>query len=133
MRAARATSVDGFIRAVAAARGDPAAATGQAALGNLRAYAAAVVDDPRYASEKNRKTPRRIGSHLALFDCVNCDKCVQVCPNDANFSIDVAPGTFDAPELVVRGGQVAVSPVVPYVVKKERQFANYADFCNDCG
>jgi putative selenate reductase len=133
MRAARATSVDGFIRAVAAARGDPAAATGQAALGNLRAYAAAVVDDPRYASEKNRKTPRRIGSHLALFDCVNCDKCVQVCPNDANFSIEIAPGAFAAPELLVEHGKVSVAPAEPYVVKKERQFASFADFCNDCG
>jgi putative selenate reductase len=133
MRAAGVANVDGYIRAVAAARGEPAATTGEAALGNLRAYAGAVLGDPRYASEKNRKTPRRIGSHLALFDCINCDKCVQVCPNDANFSIQVAPGTFAAPELVVEKGKVRVSPAAAYVVKEERQFASFADFCNDCG
>jgi putative selenate reductase len=133
MRAAGVANVEGYIHAVAATRGEPAATTGGAALANLRAYAAAVLEDPRYASEKNRKIPRRIGSHLALFDCVNCDKCVQVCPNDANFSIEVLPGTFAAPELVVENGKVRVSAAAPYVVKKERQFASFADFCNDCG
>jgi putative selenate reductase len=130
MRAAGVANVEGYIHAVAATRGEPAATTGGAALANLRAYAAAVLEDPRYASEKNRKIPRRIGSHLALFDC---DKCVQVCPNDANFSIEVLPGTFAAPELVVENGKVRVSAAAPYVVKKERQFASFADFCNDCG
>jgi putative selenate reductase len=133
MRAAGVADVDGFIHAVAAARGEPLATTGEAALANLGAHARAVVDDPRYASEKNKKIPRRIGSHLALFDCINCDKCVQVCPNDANFSIEVAPGAFAAPELVVENGKVRVSPAAPYVVKEQRQFASFADFCNDCG
>jgi putative selenate reductase len=133
MTTAGVTTVDSFVHAVARGRGEDKNTVRASALANLVSYAKAVLDDPRYASEKNKKVPRRIGSHLALFDCINCDKCVQVCPNDANFPVDVAPGAFDAPELVVRGGQVTVSPTVPYVVKKERQFANYADFCNDCG
>jgi putative selenate reductase len=104
-----------------------------ASLANLRAYAATVADDPRYAAPKNRKVPRRVGTHLALFDCITCDKCIQVCPNDANFSVDVVGGSFAAPELVVRGGHVVKIEAAPYVVKRERQFASYADFCNDCG
>jgi ferredoxin len=41
-----------------------------------------------------RRTPARPGSSgktLALFDCTNCDKCVPVCPNDANFTYALAP------------------------------------------
>jgi putative selenate reductase len=133
MKASGVATVDAFVGAVAQARGESPSSVPAARLANLIAYSKAVLDDPRYASEKNRKVPRRIGSHLALFDCVNCDKCVQVCPNDANFSVEVAAGTFDAPELVVRGGQVVSTPGPSYVVHKERQFANYADFCNDCG
>jgi putative selenate reductase len=133
MRVVNAANVEDFIFAVTRSRGETASTVREAALANLRAYASAVLVDPRYASEKNRKVPRRIGSHLALFDCINCDKCVQVCPNDANFSVDVPAGSYDAPDLVVLGGKVTHSLRDLYVVKKERQFANYADFCNDCG
>jgi putative selenate reductase len=133
MRESNVTRVSDFIRAVAGARGDAEGRVADSALANLGAYARAVLEDPRYAAVKNGKIPRRIGSHLALFDCINCDKCVQVCPNDANFTVDVAPGSFAAPDLVVRGGKVNVIARDPYVVKKERQFANFADFCNDCG
>jgi putative selenate reductase len=112
---------------------DVASLIGPSSLANLEAYAAKVQDDPRYAAPKNRKIPRRIGSHLALFDCIACDKCVQVCPNDANFAVDTAPASFEAPDLVVRGGHVATESAPAYQVKRDRQFANYADFCNDCG
>ena len=47
--------------------------------------------DPRYRAAKNRAVPRKIGSQLWLFDCINCDKCVPVCPNDANFVYETAP------------------------------------------
>jgi putative selenate reductase len=33
----------------------------------------------------------------------------------------------------VRAGEVVVEAAPKYVVKRKRQFANYADFCNDCG
>ncbi len=106
---------------------------GAASLANLIAYASKVTTDPRYAAPKNRKIPRRVGTHLALFDCVTCDKCIQVCPNDANFYIDVKDGAYEAKELVVRGGHVSIVDAPVYVIARDRQFANYADFCNDCG
>ena len=56
-----------------------------------------------------------------------------VCPNDANFAVEIDEGTFEAPELVVRGGHVIVESAPALSVKRKRQFANYADFCNDCG
>ena len=105
-----------------------------ASLANLLAYAEKVTVDPRYAAPKNRKVPRRVGTHLALFDCVTCDKCIQVCPNDANFYVDVVDGAFATQTLVVRDGEIAiVNDDAPYVIARDRQFANYADFCNDCG
>ncbi|HEY2510111.1 MAG TPA: hypothetical protein VGI39_04625 [Polyangiaceae bacterium] len=129
MEAAGVRDVPAFVRHVAGGLEDPQAA----ALQNLRAYATAVAADPRYAAAKNRKVPRRVGSHLALFDCLTCDKCVAVCPNDANFAVEIGEGTFEAPDLVLRGDTVAVEAASPLAVKRRRQFANYADFCNDCG
>ena len=35
--------------------------------------------------------PRKINSHLVLFDCITCDKCIPVCPNDANFIYETPP------------------------------------------
>ena len=85
-----------------------------AMLRNTEAYVAGLAADPRYAAARNRKAPRKIGRRLQLFDCLTCDKCIAVCPNDANF-------TFALP----------TSAEVP--VTEARQIANFADFCNDCG
>ncbi len=61
--------------------------------------------DPRYGWEKNKGVPRKIGSKLWLYDCVNCDKCVPVCPNDANFVYEGAAMavTFDDVEIDAKG------------------------------
>jgi ferredoxin len=69
-----------------------------------------------------------------LYDCINCDKCVPVCPNDANFVYE-APAVavpYDNFELAAGGGVRRVAGGV-FEVAKGRQFANYADACNDCG
>src|SRR5207244_348564 len=47
----------------------------EAALLNTPALVAKATADPRYKAEKNRALPRKIGSKLWLFDCINCDKC----------------------------------------------------------
>jgi putative selenate reductase len=78
--------------------------------------------------------PRKIGSKLWLYDCINCDKCVPVCPNVANFvyettAVDV---TYDNFELTVKGPPQRV-PGGVFKVAKAHQLANYADACNDCG
>ena len=44
--------------------------------------------NPRYSWERNHGVPRKIGTKLWLYDCINCDKCVPVCPNDANFAYE---------------------------------------------
>jgi ferredoxin len=89
--------------------------------------------DPRYAAGRNRGVPRKIGSHLVLFDCIQCDKCVPVCPNDANFVYATEPGEFAYNDYVVRNGALVVAATGVMKLAKAQQIANYADFCNDCG
>jgi putative selenate reductase len=91
-----------------------AAQLAAAKLRNTERYVSRLASDPRYAAPRNLKTPRKIGRTLRLFDCLTCDKCIPVCPNDANF-------TFVLP------------PNASLPVTEPRQIANFADFCNDCG
>ena len=91
-------------------------------------------ENPRYAWEHNKGVPRKIGSKLWLYDCINCDKCVPVCPNVANFvyettAVDI---TYDNFELAP-GGPPRRVPGGVFKVAKAHQLANYADACNDCG
>ncbi len=90
--------------------------------------------DHRYYYEQNKAVPRKIGSKLYLYDCINCDKCVPVCPNDANFVYE-----DEAVEISYQNyrlgpdGSLAPEPGGTLKIGKAHQLANYADFCNDCG
>jgi putative selenate reductase len=89
--------------------------------------------DPRYRAGANRETPRRIGSHLSLFDCINCDKCLPVCPNDANFVYETEPLSADAESFRVGEGKAVAAPGGRFEVRERHQIAVFQDFCNDCG
>jgi putative selenate reductase len=92
--------------------------------------------DPRYGAAKNAAVPRKIGSKLWLYDCINCDKCVPVCPNDANFVYDGPPieVPYDDVELGSRGEVRALrDDGGVFRIATGHQLANYADACNDCG
>ncbi len=89
--------------------------------------------DRRYHAVKNARTPNQIDSTLALFDCINCDKCIPVCPNDANFAIEVSPSAGQTQVLRVSEAAVQVEARAGVAVKEVQQIANYADFCNECG
>ncbi|MCU1278576.1 MAG: hypothetical protein JWM53_2122, partial [bacterium] len=101
---------------------------------NSHEVAARVTGDPRYAAGKNGKPPRKVGSMLVLLDCLSCDKCVPVCPNDANFAIDTPPEEVAYEDVVVdaAGAMTRVAGGL-WTVKKAQQWANYADACNECG
>ncbi len=105
----------------------------RAAVLNTPLGAARAAADPRYRAEKNRSAPRKIGSHLVLFDCINCDKCIPVCPNDANFVYETAPLSVSYEHFVVREGAVARIPGGQFLARKAHQIANFQDFCNECG
>ncbi|HVR70650.1 MAG TPA: glutamate synthase [Vicinamibacteria bacterium] len=100
---------------------------------NTPVLVARTTADPRYRAAQNARAPRKIGRHLALFDCVNCDKCVPVCPNDANFVYDTAVHQGDYARFVVAKGAVAAEPAGVFAVTKTHQIANFQDFCNECG
>ncbi|TPW11659.1 MAG: Glutamate synthase NADPH small chain, partial [bacterium] len=138
MRAVGAASVNEFtLKAMgedSAVPGSPSAHDlSGARIRNTRRYAEQVLHDPRYAFAANTHPPRKIGSHLSLFDCVSCDKCVPVCPNDANFTY---------PTLQTELPMVRVEPVgngwtwrqhdVLHLTEKH-QVGTFADFCNECG
>jgi putative selenate reductase len=117
-----------------AGRGELYAAIGHAAaLLNTPVLVAKATADPRYKAANNRAVPRRIGSRLWLFDCISCDKCVPVCPNDANFVYETGVHSASYENYRVQAGAPVAVPGGVFDVKREHQIANFQDFCNDCG
>ncbi len=91
-------------------------------------------EDPRYRASKNSKTPKRIDSHLDVFDCITCDKCLPVCPNAANFKYPTPKTDFEYQDLVAVDGTVQrAGEMRRFAIDRELQIACYADFCNECG
>lgn len=103
------------------------------ALHNTRVHVPKLTADPRFAYAANKKPPRKLGTHLALFDCVTCKKCVPVCPNDANFTFAVPPTTQAVVKVRPDGAGWAARTDGTIAIGRELQFANFADFCNECG
>jgi putative selenate reductase len=89
--------------------------------------------DPRYSRERNKGVPRKIGSKLWIYDCIDCDKCVPVCPNDANFAYETPPVTIEYDNYELTGSSARRVPGGILRVLKAHQLANYADACNECG
>jgi len=89
--------------------------------------------NPRYRADHNLKSPRKIGSHLFLWDCINCDKCIPVCPNDANFSFEIEPVETHYSNVTISDRGWTESPGGNFIIKKSHQIATFADACNDCG
>jgi putative selenate reductase len=129
--------------AALAAGGDLAAAAGgdearrrwveAAALANAESYVAAATGDPRYRRERNARPPAKIGRHLKLFDCLTCDLCIPVCPNDANFSFGSGPEEIPVVRLERRGGAWSWRRQPGLTLGERHQIGTFADFCNDCG
>jgi putative selenate reductase len=128
-------------RAALAAGGDLRVAAGEAfaawvsaaRVANAAAYAERAIANPYYSAAQNAKPPNKVGSKLVLFDCLTCDKCIPLCPNDANFVIAIPPGETPV-ERVTRGAdgwQVDIIGAVKFA--KPRQLATFADACNECG
>ena len=134
MRDSGAAAIPDFIRARAGEAGGDVAG---ASLRNHRLAAAGALSAERYRAAKTGKPPRKIGSHLHLLDCINCDKCVPVCPNDANFSYETPPRTITFRDLVVAGGRLLPGDERTFTAggpkSSPHQLANWADACNDCG
>ncbi len=105
----------------------------QCKLLNTQTYAENATLDQRYALVKNSKPPTKVGSMLELFDCLTCDKCIPVCPNDANFMLSIPPEQVPVKTLTFEDGNWSVEESGKLVLEKKHQIANFADFCNECG
>ncbi len=105
----------------------------RAILVNTESYLNALGQDERYRRVKNRTSPKKIGSSLEFFDCISCDKCLPVCPNDANFILrsEVRRITSAFLERHSEGWTLRAAPDLE--LDERHQIANFADFCNDCG
>ncbi len=128
-------------RAALASGGDLRAAAGDAFAAwvsaarilNTEVYADHVLADRRYSAEENATPPNKVGSHLVLFDCLTCDKCIPICPNDANFSFVIPPGQIPIEQLVPDDIGWTVQPGGALTFTKPRQIGTFADVCNECG
>jgi putative selenate reductase len=123
------------LRAVLAGAGQPARydeLVRAAAVLNTPFVVARATSDPRYRAGSLRP-PRRIGRHLALFDCVNCDKCLPACPNDANFVYETEPLAKEYESYRAEGGHAVPVAGGRFEVRELHQIATFQDFCNDCG
>lgn len=135
MQTAGARTVDDFILDARAQRdpagGDPV----RAGWLNTSIITTETAADERYYAAKNRMVPRRINSHLVLFDCITCDKCIPVCPNDANFVYLTPPVdvVYRDVEVVPDGTISECGDEQRFAVERQEQIANFADFCNHCG
>jgi len=127
MKGADAANLEDFIR-----RGSDAPLPNQAAA-NLTELAGTLLDDPRYSRAKNSKDPNKIGSTLDLLDCITCDKCVPVCPNAANFTIALPPGTHSGGLVRWTDQNWELREGRELIVAKKHQIGNTGDLCNLCG
>ena len=100
---------------------------------NTKTYVDEVTTQARYTLEKNSNPPRKVGTTLELFDCLTCDKCIPVCPNDANFALKIPQGETEILEFENNRSGWSVNARTSLKLAKKYQIANFADFCNECG
>ena len=117
----------------AAAGGAFAAWASAARVLNTESYVERALADPRYAAERNATPPKKVGTKLSLFDCLTCDKCIPVCPNDANFALAMPKGAVALERLVPSAGGFRLEKAGAVPVDEPHQIANFADACNECG
>lgn len=105
-----------------------------AAARNVPAVAARTTGDGAYAAGGPAvPAVAKLGSHLALWDCVSCDRCVPACPNAANFVYEVQAQDILCGTYAWRSGALEACEADRFVVRRQHQLAHFADLCDDCG
>lgn len=62
-----------------------------------------------------------------------CDKCVEVCPNRANYTYQIESMSITLPQLACENGKGVVKGQEVFTVGQKRQILHLDDFCNECG
>ena len=137
MHAVGARTIPEFIARSAGTGDSPAGSNAdtldRAMLLNTRTLLDKALTGARYRADQNRKPPRKLGTHLWLWDCLSCSKCIPACPNDAVFEIEVEPFIGEVPVIKIEGGAWRDVGRHLYRALKSTQIAIFADACNDCG
>ncbi|MEJ2543777.1 MAG: 4Fe-4S dicluster domain-containing protein [Calditrichaceae bacterium] len=89
--------------------------------------------NPYYSWNKINKNQRTINSTLKFFDCINCNICIPVCPNAANFFFLMEHGSEHYTDFIYKDNSISSTNRKTYVIEKDQQIGNIAEFCNDCG
>ena len=135
MGALGARTIDEFVIATAGAGAADGGAADLAAatLRSTERYVERLAGEERYHASSHRRPPRKIGRTLRLFDCISCDKCIPVCPNDANFAYVLERKPIPRVRLRRSAGSWTASSEGEIAITEPHQIGNFADFCNDCG
>ena len=62
-----------------------------------------------------------------------CDKCVEVCPNRANYAVQITPIDAVLPRLCLAEGQIEIVGEDTIHIEQTRQIIHIDDLCNECG
>jgi putative selenate reductase len=62
-----------------------------------------------------------------------CDKCVEVCPNRANYTFIVSPMSLTLSKVSRQQGQLTLAGEEIFRIEQSRQIIHVDDFCNECG
>ena len=62
-----------------------------------------------------------------------CDKCVDVCPNRANYTYRITPFAAKLPVISCDDGKIQVVREEEFAIAQNRQILHVDDFCNKCG
>jgi putative selenate reductase len=101
---------------------------------NVECYADRIERDPsRWSREQIDHPAARLPRKLGLLDCINCDRCIPICPNDAIFRLRL--GKTDLGSLRVRfeEGRWSTDRSESLRPGRDHQIAIFADACNECG
>ncbi len=129
-REQNAGNINEFILARA---GSSADSVEESALRNSARAAKLAVSNPAYSFQKNKVVPKKINSHLTRFDCLSCDICIPVCPNAANFSFTTGKTEEALFDYKIQNGRLQKVSAGRFILQKETQIGNIAEFCNECG
>jgi putative selenate reductase len=70
---------------------------------------------------------------LRCVQCTTfCDKCVEVCPNRANYTFTIRPVRWHLPVLVNSAEGVRITGREEFCIVQDRQILHVDDFCNEC-